>query len=132
MTINQLTSVRSGQPRRRQPHRRQPRRGKMPRRRSSGSAPLGPQVGYYVLVLVLSSLTKFILFQVDVVLGLLGGIVVHLYAGYRLNRCILSRVKWHPQKNTLHNIAVVKLNTLIFWPLAYPIFFFQLWVVRYL
>ena len=125
MTISKQTSTQS------QSARRQPNRRRRPRR-SSRQAPLASQVNFFFLVLVLSILAKIILMMVDVVLGFLGSIVVHLYAGYRLNRRILIHVKWHPHHNTIHNIASVKLSSLILWPWTYPVFFFKLWVVRYL
>jgi hypothetical protein len=57
----------------------------------------------------------------------------YLAAGFVLNRVVLrGLIEWHPMYNTLSNVSTGKLKMLIFWPLTYPVLFFQLLVSKHL
>ena len=60
-------------------------------------------------------------------------LVSYASAGVFLNRVVLrGLIKWHPVYNTLENVSYGKLDFLVFWPLRYPILFFQIIVNRHL
>lgn len=62
-----------------------------------------------------------------------GLVVGYLAIGVALNRLVLRPlIEWHPMHNTLRNVANAKLGMILFWPLRYPILFFQLLVDRHL
>ncbi len=53
--------------------------------------------------------------------------------GFILNRKVMrGLVEWHPAYNTLENVASGKLNSLLFWPLAYPVLFMKLGITKHL
>ncbi|WP_250528630.1 hypothetical protein [Caballeronia sp. ATUFL_F1_KS4A] len=60
-------------------------------------------------------------------------ILGYLILGFVLNRIVLrGLIEWHPVYNTLSNVSRAKLGMLLFWPLRYPIMFFQLLVSKHL
>jgi hypothetical protein len=59
--------------------------------------------------------------------------VVYGAIGVFLNRRVLRRlIHWHPVYNTISNVSGGKLQMLLAWPLAYPLLFFRLGVMKYL
>ena len=59
-------------------------------------------------------------------------LLAYLMAGLALNRLVLARMVWHDVYNTLSAVARAKLVAMLAWPLAYPLLFAQIIIVRYL
>jgi uncharacterized membrane protein len=99
---------------------------------------LGKGIGIYMALLV-GWLVLGSLF--GVVAGSLGNdaigknffFLTYFICGFVMNRVVLrGLIEWHPVYNTLYNVSRSKLKYLIFWPIAYPILFFRLAVVKHL
>jgi hypothetical protein len=59
--------------------------------------------------------------------------VAYIVFGIGLNRVVLrALVYWHPVNATIDNVSGSKLRAMIFWPLAYPVLFFKLGVMKHL
>lgn len=59
--------------------------------------------------------------------------IAYLAFGFVLNRQVLrALVEWHPAYNTIQNVARGKLRALLLWPVAYPMLFFKLGVIKHL
>ena len=107
---------------------RHPRGHRHPRQRQP--VPLKRLFRYYLYAMA-ASLGGAVLFAViGSPLGILGWLLVHLYAGWSLNRAILPHFRWHILSNTVANVARIKLAALFFWPFQYLIFLIQVWAVR--
>jgi hypothetical protein len=53
--------------------------------------------------------------------------------GFVMNRVVLrGLIEWHPVHKTIENVYSTKLRFLIFWPIAYPVLFFKLGVIKHL
>jgi hypothetical protein len=94
--------------------------------------PLGRFFLLYLYALVATVAAKLLFFQLDIWIGIVGWVITHLYAGYRLNRAILPYFDWNPMTNAIGPIARAKLSALVFWPVTYAVFIVQLWAIRYL
>ena len=92
----------------------------------------GKGIGIYFLCLLGLIFLSRLVANVNVLPGFLvfGG---YLLAGFILNRVVLrGLIDWHPMYNTLQNVSSGKLKMLLFWPLTYPVLFFQLLVSTHL
>jgi len=86
----------------------------------------------YLWALVLSFTGKMLVLKLSLEPVLFKRIVIHLAAGYCLNRYLLQRMEWNPNFTTLAVVAKAKLLALVFWPVIYAVLIFQLLVARYL
>ena len=60
-------------------------------------------------------------------------LVLYLSVGFVMNRVVLrGLIEWHPAYNTIENVSKGKLGLLLGWPVAYPVLFFKLLVVKHL
>jgi hypothetical protein len=60
-------------------------------------------------------------------------LLTYFICGFVMNRVVLrGLIEWHPVYNTIENVSRSKLRYIFFWPIAYPILFFQLAVVKHL
>ena len=59
-------------------------------------------------------------------------IFMYFAAVYWLNRKVLAEVEWHRYTTTLSSLAMVKVRSLMLWPLEYAHFLVQLFICRYL
>lgn len=58
--------------------------------------------------------------------------VIYLLIGFLMNRLVLRRlIGWHPVHATINNISTEKFVSFIFWPMKYPLLFFQLHIIKH-
>jgi hypothetical protein len=95
---------------------------------------IGKGVGIYLLCwIALPLLAKFIALFPAWNSSWMALLVCYFVSGFILNRVVLrGLVEWHPMYNTIDNVSSGKLNSLIFWPLVYPVLFFRLLVIKHL
>jgi hypothetical protein len=93
---------------------------------------IGKGLGIYVALLV----GLFILIRLTGVFSWFSGMIpflAYFVFGFLMNRWVLrGLIEWHPVYNTIANVSRGKLRSLIFWPISYPVLFFQLGVVKHL
>jgi hypothetical protein len=93
---------------------------------------LGKAIGIYAGLLI----GFFILCKLSLTLSWFSGAIpffAYFVCGFVMNRVVLrGLIEWHPVYNTIENVSSAKLNSLIFWPFAYPVLFFKLAVVKHL
>lgn len=79
-------------------------------------------------------LVGIIIIAIAAASGILGLVIGgYLVIGLILNRFVLrGLVEWHPVYDTIQNVATAKMQMFNFWPLRYPILFWQLLVNRHL
>lgn len=81
-------------------------------------------VGLFLLIMLASTFSWFSGFV---------PFLAYFVFGYILNRKVMRNlVEWHPAYSTLENVASGKLNSLLFWPLAYPVLFMKLGIAKHL
>jgi hypothetical protein len=102
---------------------------------------LGKGIGIYIALLVgwifLSPLFIVVAGSIgndtSVKVAIIFFLLTYFICGFVMNRVVLrGLIEWHPVYNTIENVSRSKLRYIFFWPIAYPILFFQLAVVKHL
>ena len=89
-------------------------------------------MGLYLLCLAGLVAIKVATFSVSFVTGAIACTIAHFLLAIVLARFILRDIQWHQQHSTLASVAGAKWGAIVAWPIAYPILFAQIAVVRYL
>ena len=89
--------------------------------------------GYYWAGFLIFFGVSFILVSQNKYVFFYGGMpVIYLVIGFLMNRLVLRRlIGWHPVHATVGNISTEKFVSLIFWPMKYPLLFFQLLIIKH-